>query len=762
MRVNQHSRNCTECHQNKVFGLVMLLLDQFIRLLALIGRLLPRSIGGQCLAGLGLGLFSAVLFGPKVAVLTPLGQIFLRASQIAVMPYLICELIGALGSLQPASMRLLSRAGGLVLLVILASGALTVLLLPALLPSLTSSSFFSPEMLQPPEPPDLVSTYLPFNIFTALADDNFPAVVLFAAVLGVLVQGLPRRQLLLEPLDQLRLLFRRLNKLVARIAPIGILGLTATTLSSLSPELLVRSQALLVLNLVALVLLFVLGFTAIVTLTPLDLAAGWRILRGPLALTASSANLLIALPLLTESLRDEFLRLVPDVESQRQQRALDEIGALLPVGFALPNLGQVVSLLFLPFAGWFVDRPLHPPAMLGMLATGIPAVTGGLKSAVRQELQQLGLPSSLIGLVQINGEWLYRQEKVLSLLGLAMLVILVVSTSLGLLRLRPWPLLRGVVLLAVLTLVLGGGSRALLARNLSDTYRNDRLLLSRTTLEPSARLQQSPCAGFKPELISVEAVQRRRVLRVGMRSDQVPWVFRNGYGDLVGYDVDMAKALSRHLGVQLEVCEAPLPQLQSLLQQRRLDIAVGGVQDLPLRAPRVLASGGYQTVHLALVTADESVSLLQNLANAPLDRPLRLVTVDRDLITPAVRDQIALQLGTTGRPAAVTIQKIPTAKTFLKNRRRYDALITTAEGGASLAVLNPNTTMLPVFGSSLPSELVVLVGGGDRGFLDFVDDWLARQESRGRLEQLFRHWVLVPGPLSSEPVSDDRGAQKKP
>jgi len=719
--------------------------------MTLIRRLLPRSIGGQCLAGLVLGILASLLLGPRVALLTPLGQIFLRASQIAVMPYLICELIGALGSLQPASMRLLSRAGGLVLLGILASGALTVLLLPALLPALTSSAFFSPELLQPPEPPDLVSAYLPFNIFSALADDNFPAVVLFAAVLGVLVQGLPRRELLLEPLEQLRLLFRRLNKLVARIAPIGILGLTATTLSSLSPELLVRSQALLVLNLVALVLLVVLGFTAIVTLTPLDLAASWRILRGPLALTASSANLLIALPLLTESLREEFLRLLPDADAGCQQRALDEIGALLPVGFALPNLGQVVSLLFLPFAGWFVDRPLDSPALLGMLATGIPAVTGGLKSAVRQELQQLGLPASLIGLVQINGEWLYRQEKVLSLLGLALLVILVVSASLGVLRLRPWPLLRGGALLAVLALGLGSGSRALLARNLSGTYRNDRVLLARTSLEPRTGLVQRACASLAPAAISVEAVQRRRMLRVGLRSEQVPWAFRNGAGDLVGYDVDLAKALARHLGVQLEVCEAPLPRLQRLLEQRLLDLAMGGIQDLPLRSLRVLVSGGYQTVHLALVSADASVPVLQNLAKAPLRRPLRLATVDRDLITPAVRDQIAALLGAAGRPAAVTIQSIPSAQAFLDNPSGFDALITTAEGGASWAVLHPDTTMLPLFGNSLPSELVVLVGGSDRGFLDFVDDWLARQESRGRLEKLFRHWVLVAGALSEEP-----------
>ena len=717
--------------------------------MAFLSRLLPRSIGGQCMLGLLLGILASLLLGPRVAVLTPLGQIFLRASQIAVMPYLICELVGSLGSLQPASMRLLSRTGGLVLLAILASGALTVLFLPASLPALTSSAFFSPEMLQPPEPPDLVSTYLPFNIFSALADDNFPAVVLFAAVLGVLVQGLPRRELLLEPLEQLRLLFRRLNKLVARIAPIGILGLTATTLSSLSPELLVRSQALLVLNLVALVLLFVLGFTAIVVLTPLDLAATWRILRGPLALTASSANLLIALPLLNESLREEFLRLLPDADPARQQRALEEISALMPVGFALPNLGQVVSLLFLPFAAWFVDRPLQPPDMLSMLATGIPAVTGGLKSAVRQELQQLGLPANLIGLVQINGEWLYRQEKVLSLLGLALLVILVVSASLGALRFRAAPLLRGGLLLALLAVGLGGGSRALLARNLEGTYRNDKLLLNRQTTQPSVRVAVSACGSLRPAAISVEAIQRRRALRVGVRSDQPPWAFHGASPELVGYDVDLARALARHLGVELEVCEALLPELQGLLSQRRLDLAMGGIQDLPLRSLRFLVSGGYQTVHLALVAPDERVPLLQNVSDAPLDRPLRLAVVDRELITPAVRDQIAAQLGRPGRPAAVTIQTLPSAAAFLQQPTRHDALITTAEGGASWAVLHPRMTMLPLFGNSLPSELVVLVGGSDRGFLDFVDDWLARQESRGRLEALFRHWVQVAGPLKS-------------
>lgn len=710
-------------------------------------RLLPASIGGQCILALLFGILAAVVLGPRAECLMPLGEIFLRASQIAVMPYLICELVASLGSLQPASMRLLSRIGGLVLLAILASGALMVVLLPAVLPDLISSSFFRPEMLQRPDLPDLVGLYLPFNIFSALADNNFPAVVLFAAVLGVLLQGLPERQLLLQPLEQLRLLFRRMNKLVARIAPIGIFGLAASTLASLSPELLLRSQALLVLNLVALVLLVVLWVTVIVVLTPLDLAATWRILRGPLAITASSANLLIALPLLNEGLTEEMACLLPDAEPAARQRALDEISTIMPVGFALPNLGQVVSLMFLPFAAWFVDQPMDRPAILRMLATAIPSVTGGLKSAVRLELQQLGLPANLIGLVQINGEWIYREEKVLSLLGLSVLVILVVCFSLGALRFRPVPLLRGGVIFMLLAAGLGVGSSLLLARNLAGTYRNDRLLLSRSSALPAIPLQVVSCRNLGPAPINLDAVEARGVLRVGLRGDQPPWVFRNRVGGLVGYDLDVMKAFARNLGVRLQVCEGTLPHLQELLSQQRVDLVIGGIHDRPLHSLRFLVSGSYQKVHLALVAPDDHVPMLQNLAERPLNRPLRLAVLDRDVITPALRDQLADQLGSANRAAALQMERIPSQDAFINHPGRYDALLTTAEGGASLAVLHPNMTMMPVFGADFNSGLVVLVGGSDRGFLDFVDDWLAREEGRGRLSSLFKYWALLDQPL---------------
>jgi len=199
----------------------------------------------------------------------------------------------------------------------LAAGAL-VTLLPPLLPPVEYSSFFHKGLLQEPAPTDLLRTFVPDNIFTALANDNFPAVVLFSSVLGVLMQGLEGRDQLLQTLELLRRLFARMNRATARIIPFGILALSALNSSRLELAQLVRMQGLLLLCLSALLLISGLLTGLILAITPLTPAALWRIVRGPLAFTASSGNLLVALPLLLGALQEEL---------PRARAALDGAGA---------------------------------------------------------------------------------------------------------------------------------------------------------------------------------------------------------------------------------------------------------------------------------------------------------------------------------------------------------------------------------------------------------------------------------------------------
>jgi Na+/H+-dicarboxylate symporter/ABC-type amino acid transport substrate-binding protein len=705
---------------------------------------LPRTIGSQCLLALVVGMLLAYRLPQLNPVLEPLGQIFLRASQIVVMPYLLCELLGALGGLSTPSMRLLGRFGGLVLLLQLLVGSLLVLWLPSLLPQLDSSGFFRPESLLTPAPPDLIATYLPFNIFTALAEDNFPATVLFAAVLGVVLQGLPQKQILLVPLEQLRLLFRRLNGLVIRMAPIGVLALTATTLRSLSPEELLRSQGLLLIHLVALLVVAALFVVVVVGLTPLSPGAIWRILRGPLALTASSGNLMIALPMLNDSLQRALAPLLPPEAEGRRAMVFEEIAALLPVGFALPTLGQVVSLMFIPFCGWLVDRPLRLEEVARMLLTGIPTVAGGLKAAVRQELLAASLPIDLLSLIDLNGSWLYREEKVLSLLGLVVLVLLVVCRSLGLLRLRAAPLLVGLLLSGGMALGLAALSRTFLADQLKAAYHNDRTLLAMRPLLPQQPTRLVRPDQLTPAPVSLAAIRRRGVLRVGLRSDALPWAYHNDQGQLVGYDIDMLQALARNLSVQLELVQAPVPQHEALLRSQRIDLAAGGIPSTPQRAADLTVSVDYQQVHLALLVRDEKVDLIQALPRRPLGRPLRLAVSDGSMLGVNLRDQVAGLLGPPGRPAPLEIQLLPERRLFFTDQgRSLDGLLTSAEGGSAWAVLYPRTTLLTVFGARLPEQLALLIGGQDPDFEDYINTWLTRKREQGFLDRLYRHWILL-------------------
>jgi hypothetical protein len=85
---------------------------------------------------------------------------------------------------------------------------------------------------------------------------------------------------------------------VAQIIPFGIFALTALNVARLDWHQLLRIQGFFQLSMLGFLCLTLLCTATILALTPLSPSGLWRAVRGPLVLTASSANLLIALPML--------------------------------------------------------------------------------------------------------------------------------------------------------------------------------------------------------------------------------------------------------------------------------------------------------------------------------------------------------------------------------------------------------------------------------------------------------------------------------
>ncbi|MGE0008035.1 MAG: transporter substrate-binding domain-containing protein [Parvibaculaceae bacterium] len=76
----------------------------------------------------------------------------------------------------------------------------------------------------------------------------------------------------------------------------------------------------------------------------------------------------------------------------------------------------------------------------------------------------------------------------------------------------------------------------------------------------------------------LDDILERGTLRVGMTGDYMPFTLLDAStGKYRGFDVDMAEALGRALGVKVEYVATAWPQLMKDFEAGRFDIAMGGV-----------------------------------------------------------------------------------------------------------------------------------------------------------------------------------------
>jgi hypothetical protein len=110
-----------------------------------------------------------------------------------------------------------------------------------------------------------------------------------------------------------------------------------------------------------------------------------------------------------------------------------------------------------------------------------------------------------------------------------------------------------------------------------------------------------------------------------------------------------------------------------------------------------------------------------------------------------LRNSIEELLGSPGPKVPVSFVRIPNVETFFTRgaSSSYEALLSNAEGGSSWSVLHPTTDVLTVFGGDLPNQMVMLVGGNDSEWQDYIDEWISIQASERMFDKLYDHWILV-------------------
>jgi Na+/H+-dicarboxylate symporter len=696
----------------------------------------------RILIGLAAGVAVGLFFGEGAAVLQPLADLYIRAMQMTVLPYLVLTLIGSLGKLEAATARRLGLRAVLLLGALLLLAVAVIAVMPLAFPPLVSASFYSDTLIEPRHGFALGELYVPSNPFYAMANAVVPALVLFSTAVGLALIAVPGKAPLLASLQALEQAVVGVTRFVLALSPLGVFAISASVAGTMDPESFSRLEVYFVTFAAAsLLMAFVVLPLAVTAVTPFT----YREVVGSCSealLTAFVANsAFIVLPMLVERLRARLAERGMDSPD-----AISSVDVVVPIAFVVPNAGKLLTLMFVPFAAWLAGAPLGGASYVNLFAAGIPSYFAKAQVALPFLMDLLGVPHDLFQLYIPSSIVTGKFDSMVTVMSLLALSLLTAAAVSGQLRLQARRIVPAAMLMVGATAVTVLGLRLLLGWAVDTGYHKDEVLrnmhLSRAAI-PMQVLTARPA----PSPDTQTALQRIRdtgVLRVAFVADRVPFAFVNARGELAGLGVDLAERLARDLGAKrVEFVPADYRLMGQLLAERRVDIATG----LPYLAellPQVDFSATYLESTMGLVVRDDVRHEFANVQAMRQRSPLTIALLS-DL--PGIEQRLSDSL--PGVELRFVVQDSP--RDFLSgNTPGVDAFAMLAESGAAWTLLYPSFSVVVPQPKPVAMPVGVAVRRGESDLAGFVDDWLLIQRASGVLEEVRSYWVL------------GRGAEPKP
>jgi len=230
---------------------------------------------------------------------------------------------------------------------------------------------------------------------------------------------------------------------------------------------------------------------------------------------------------------------------------------------------------------------------------------------------------------------------------------------------------------------------------------------------------------------TIELIKKRGVIQVGV-SNFVPWVMRDSKGELIGFEIDIARKLAEDINVKLELFPTAFDGIIPGLLAGKFDIIITGISIQPLRALLVNYTMPYATSGQTLVGHKELTKGFS--------------TVE-DFNKPSVT--INTRRGTVG--AAIAQKTFPkaTVRFFDEDIHAFqDVLNGHAHAMVALEPIptqwltaNPDKLWRPIGTKKLTTQIAgMAVRKGDPDFLAFLNSWIALKQADGWLDERHNYW----------------------
>lgn len=251
-------------------------------------------------------------------------------------------------------------------------------------------------------------------------------------------------------------------------------------------------------------------------------------------------------------------------------------------------------------------------------------------------------------------------------------------------------------------------------------------LLAGTALAATALLPAAALAGD-----TLQRVVDFETLKVGMSANQPPMTMQNREGGLMGFDVDLAKALASAMQVKLDIKVMPFGDLLEALENDEIDMVLSGMSITPQRTEQVSFVGPYMMSGKSILTRNDVLAKVTS----------------TDEFNRADLKLLALENSTS----AIFAGKVAPEATLVEVKSYDDGVKMLIDGKADAMVADMPMCILSVLRypeagfATLDRPLTVepigiAISRDDLQFQNLVQNYLRAYEKSGVLNQMRKKW----------------------
>jgi len=228
----------------------------------------------------------------------------------------------------------------------------------------------------------------------------------------------------------------------------------------------------------------------------------------------------------------------------------------------------------------------------------------------------------------------------------------------------------------------------------------------------------------------LKSIQKSGEIKVGV-SVLPPWVMQDKKGELIGFEIDIAKQLAKDIGVKAVFKLYQWKQMIPALEKGEVDIIASGLSITPKRALIINYSNPYSSSGYSLVT---NLNLTKDFSS------IKDLNDEKIYIT-AVKGTISASLVTKVFPKATPdLRKTEKEASSAVVNGVVHAFIAASPIPEFISLKHPDDVDLPLKNPLLTTKEAFAIKKGNQEMLNFLNSWIVAHDADDWIESSHEYW----------------------